>query len=141
MFLNKLRDNQAGHARLRVDPHGRGFIVQHYAAEVSYALEGMVAKNMDALSPHLVGLMVSSSDDFLARLFEESGTGVPSLVQRAPQGRRNGPSASASQMQSQTGVFQRQVQQLMSARLVWGVRRPCEAFMDNIACECTICLP
>ena len=49
------------------------FVVKHFAGEVTYAIEGFIEKNRDALNAEVRDMLVHSSNDFMLCLFG-SGT-------------------------------------------------------------------
>uniref|UniRef100_A0A915JUR4 Uncharacterized protein n=1 Tax=Romanomermis culicivorax TaxID=13658 RepID=A0A915JUR4_ROMCU len=49
-----------------------GFVIHHYAGQVSYDVDGFCDKNRDVLFPDLIQLMQSSDNHFLVSLFPEN---------------------------------------------------------------------
>jgi myosin-5 len=45
------------------------FVVKHFAGDVTYCVDGFLAKNMDPLNDGLLGMLVSSSVELVAALF------------------------------------------------------------------------
>jgi myosin-1 len=54
-----------------------GFVIKHYAGEVSYTINGFCEKNRDVLFQDLIDLMRSSSDPFISALFRPDTAATP----------------------------------------------------------------
>lgn len=87
-LLQKLGKSFTAHPHFSVSP--TGFLIKHYAGDVSYNINGYCEKNRDVLFQDLIDLMRSSSDSFVSNLFPDQPTGP---------GKR--PSTAASKIKSQ----------------------------------------
>jgi len=79
MLLSELRHGPvAQHRKLRLPvgtAQGFDFAVAHYAGEVRYSCEGLVAKNRDPMPEHVAALLRGSSNALLASLFVHTDVG------------------------------------------------------------------
>jgi len=90
-FLEKLfheletRDRKIDKKKLSFKPNKvrDGFIVKHYAGEVSYFVDGWLNKNKDPLSSTVVDLMAHSKNVFVSDLFE-SPEAIQSNLSNSP---------------------------------------------------------
>lgn len=55
---------------------GKFFCIKHYAGDVNYDIEGMVAKNKDSLYKDLLDVTAASNNQLLTSLFPEARTGA-----------------------------------------------------------------
>ncbi|KAI0227941.1 Unconventional myosin-Ie [Lamellibrachia satsuma] len=69
-LLQKLQTGVGVHQHYQ--GHATGFVIHHYAGQVSYDADGFCEKNRDVLFPDLIQLMQSSSNGFITSLFPES---------------------------------------------------------------------
>ncbi|KAK2172541.1 hypothetical protein NP493_950g01025 [Ridgeia piscesae] len=69
-LLQKLNNGVGTHQHY--NGHASGFIIHHYAGQVSYEVDGFCEKNRDVLFPDLIQLMQSSNNAFIRSLFPES---------------------------------------------------------------------
>lgn len=73
-FLSQLEKARLKNDKFSMDwKNQNGFIVKHFAGEVSYDAEGFVAKNSDSLYPGLKSLIEKSSSDLLRSQISPNG--------------------------------------------------------------------
>jgi myosin-1 len=73
-LLQKLQKSYASHPHF--NSNSVGFIVKHYAGDVSYDINGFCEKNRDVLFQDLIDLMKSSGEPFISRLFPDQQLGA-----------------------------------------------------------------
>lgn len=81
-LLQKMHQQHRAHTAFKLMPRaqGEGFVVVHFAGDVSYLIEGFVEKSRDALPAELALLLGKSELPLLATLFKSS-TGSDSAEQ------------------------------------------------------------
>jgi myosin-5 len=55
-----------------------GFVVKHFAGEVTYSIEGLIIKNNDSLQDDLLELLIMSSNLFVVEALKASDSSLPS---------------------------------------------------------------
>ncbi|XP_067932052.1 unconventional myosin-Ie-like isoform X2 [Watersipora subatra] len=68
-LLQKLGNAVGRHKHYQGNPSG--FVIHHYAGQVSYTVDGFCERNRDQLFPDLIELMQSSEQEFIRSLFPE----------------------------------------------------------------------
>ena len=73
-LLQKMHQQHRAHTAFKLMPRaqGEGFVVVHFAGDVSYLIEGFVEKSRDALPAELALLLGKSELPLLATLFKSS---------------------------------------------------------------------
>lgn len=73
-FLDKLLYNfdnskipNNNHNKFRANKYKNGFIINHYAGEVEYNVDNWLDKNNDPINEHLLEILRSSSNEFIAK--------------------------------------------------------------------------
>ncbi|CAF0864311.1 unnamed protein product [Brachionus calyciflorus] len=72
-LLQKLQKSYSGHPHF--NSNATGFLINHYAGDVNYDIDGFCEKNRDVLFQDLVDLMKSSSCAFVRNLFPDQPIG------------------------------------------------------------------
>lgn len=70
-FMDKLAENwgRKQSEKFKLNKLRSGFIVNHYAGQVEYNVDGWLQKNTDPISEQVVSLLPNSTNEFLADLF------------------------------------------------------------------------
>ncbi|KAI0463462.1 hypothetical protein LJB42_002457 [Komagataella kurtzmanii] len=99
-FLNKLHKNfeikedgvnsPYGNARYKPTKVRNGFIVKHYAGDVTYDVDGWLGKNKDPLNENIIEVLSSSSNPFFVDLFSSKLKAVS--LQSSPSKKNKGTS-------------------------------------------------
>ncbi|KAJ3067495.1 Myosin type-2 heavy chain 1 [Podochytrium sp. JEL0797] len=111
-FVTKLHSNFASHKSYAKPRFGNtGFIVNHYAVDVTYTASGFIEKNMDSVSDELRGVLGSTGNAFLKLLLGEAG-GEKRVSVAAP-GKHGGKVSAYSRQPTLGSMFKASLQDLM----------------------------